>query len=76
MTVLIEHTFFFLFFAHSWLKVIGVTFLSYYADLWPFSLQIYSQKESQKAGYIDLALQAYEQIAGDGRSSAAWLDKS
>ncbi|TKS81405.1 28S ribosomal protein S22, mitochondrial [Collichthys lucidus] len=34
-------------------------------------LKIYSQKESQKAGYIDLALQAYEQIAGDGWSSAA-----
>lgn len=27
----------------------------------PLSQQIYAQKESQRSGYIELALQAYEQ---------------
>lgn len=28
----------------------------------PCSPQIYAQRESQRAGYIELALQAYEQV--------------
>lgn len=57
------------------LKVIQVTFLSSIlltSD--PCPLQIYAQKESQRSGYIELALQAYEQTAAN--SSAAWLANS
>lgn len=46
-------------------------------DLFSFSiysrvpLQIYAQRDSQRSGYIELALQAYEQTAVEG--SASWL---
>lgn len=32
----------------------------------PCSSQIYAQSESQRAGYIELALQAYEQTEATG----------
>lgn len=40
----------------------------------PCPSQIYAQKESQRAGYIELALQAYEQMTAE--STAAWLTHS
>lgn len=46
----------------------GLEFISN-AVLWCLSLQIYSQKESQRSGYIDLALQAYEGKAAEGSAS-------
>lgn len=38
--------------------------------VWPLSPQIYAQKESQRSGYIELALQAFDQTAA--KSSATW----
>lgn len=47
----------------------SVCLLLLFVDPSPLSLQIYAQKESQRSGYIELALQAYEQRAAE--SSAA-----
>lgn len=35
----------------------------------PCSSQIYAQMESQRAGYIELALQAYEQTTATGTAA-------
>lgn len=44
---------------------------------WPLTFacppQIYAQKESQRTGYIELALQAHEQMTTE--STAAWLTR-